>query len=307
MAASFPGPYDSNVPLASQIVGPGVAPGAQLYAYRVFGNSGSTNLVVQAVDQGVQDKVNILSLSLGADFGSADDPDAVALDNASEAGIICVAAAGNAGDTYYITGDPAASTRDISVAASYNDNYLIPTLTGVAPSAIAGKTFAFTSGSAGPTVTTAIPAQDVVYALPHIGLAQNSDGTFPNLTNAASIKGHIALIDRGTYSFYIKVAECQQAGATAVIIANNQAGTIVPATSGPATGPLAPNGTYTPTIPNGSILQADGNTIKATLDGTNGTDTGTQLSFTAQNGAGHPAQLHLSRPRAARTVCSSLT
>ncbi len=91
----------------------------------------------------------MISLSLGADFGSGDDTDSAALDNASAAGIICVAAAGNAGDSYYITGSPAASVRDISVAASYNDNYLIAAVAGVAPPALAGKTFAYSPG-AGP-------------------------------------------------------------------------------------------------------------------------------------------------------------
>ena len=278
---TFLGPYDSTVPLASEILGPGIAPAAQIYAYRVFGDTGSTNLTVQAIDQGVIDKVDVLNLSLGSDFGSGDAPDAIALDNASEAGIICVAAAGNAGDSYYITGDPAASLRGLSVAASYNNDYSILSLTGVAPTAIAGQTFGYTPGTAGPAITGPIAPQDVVYALPHIGIAQNPDGTFPNLSNAASINGHIALIDRGTLSFYIKVAECQQAGATAVIIANNQPGAISPITSGPG-----PNGTtYTPSIPNGVVSQQDGNTLKTYLDATNGTDTGEQVSFSLQNGA----------------------
>ncbi len=145
-----------------------MVPGAQIYSYRVFGNFGSTNLVTQAVDRAIQEKMDVISLSLGGDFGSGDDTDSVALDNASAAGIICVAAAGNAGDTYYVTGSPAASVRDISVAASYNDNYLSAAVAGISPSAIAGKTFAYSPGS-GPTIKTAIPAQDVVFALPHIG------------------------------------------------------------------------------------------------------------------------------------------
>ena len=277
---TYTGTYDSSTPIPSELVGPGMAPKATLYMYRVFGNTGSTNLVTQAVNQAVQDGMQVISLSLGSDQGDGSDADAVALDNASKAGVICVAAAGNAGDSYYETGTPAASVRDISVAASYNSNYLFDQVKGVAPAALATALPAstFTPGTNG-TISTSIAAQDVVYALPHIGLAQNADGTFPNLTNAAAIKGHIALIDRGTYSFFIKVAECQQAGATAVIIANNQSGSVSPATSGAATGPLAPNGTYTPSIPNGAISQADGNTIKTYLDGTNGTDTGTQVAF----------------------------
>ena len=278
---TYTGTFDSSTPIPSELVGPGMAPQATLYSYRVFGNTGSTNLVTQGVDRALQDGMNVISLSLGADQGDGSDSDAIALDNASKAGVVCVAAAGNAGDTYYETGTPAASVRDISVAASYNSNYQFTLVKGVAPTALAtaltpGATFS--PGTNG-TPPANFPTQDVVYALPHIGLAQNADGTFPNLTNAAAIKGHIALIDRGTYSFYIKVAECEQAGATAVIIANNQSGAISPLTTGAATGPLAPNGTYTPSIPNGAISQADGNTIKTYLDGTNGTDTGVQVAL----------------------------
>ena len=98
----------------------------------------------------VQDGVDILNLSLGADFGSADDPDSVALDNASEAGVICCVRRGQRGRfSYYITGDPSASLRDISVAASYNSEYSrFAILTGVAPSSIAGRTFSGTPPAA---------------------------------------------------------------------------------------------------------------------------------------------------------------
>ncbi len=76
------------------------------------------------------------------------------------------------------------------------------------------------------------------------------------------------------------MAEAQKAGATAVIIANNQAGTINPLTSGPGPGGT----TYVPNIPNGAISQVDGNTIKGTLDAANGTDTGAQVAFNVING-----------------------
>jgi PA domain-containing protein/LVIVD repeat-containing protein len=70
--------------------------------------------------------------------------------------------------------------------------------------------------------------------------------------------GSIALVDRGNCNFTVKVANAQAAGATAVIVANNQPG--VPGTMG-GTDP-------TITIPAVMVSQADGATIKAGLPAT---------------------------------------
>jgi hypothetical protein len=86
------------------------------------------------------------------------------------------------------------------------------------------------------------------------------DGTAPTsdacsaLTN--TVTGKIVLIDRGTCSFSSKVAAAQAAGAVAVIVADNRAGTTPPAMGGTDT---------TITIGAMSILQSDGNAIKASL------------------------------------------
>ena len=56
-------------------------------------------------------------MSLGSPFGDAGSLDAIASDNASLAGVVVVASAGNEGASAYITGSPAAATRAIAVAA----------------------------------------------------------------------------------------------------------------------------------------------------------------------------------------------
>src|SRR5438093_2137936 len=88
---------------ASFVVGPGVAPLADLYAVRVFGCTGSTNVVVQALDWAVHNDMDVVNMSLGSPFGSEDDADAEASENAAKAGVIVVAAAGNEGPGDYIT------------------------------------------------------------------------------------------------------------------------------------------------------------------------------------------------------------
>src|SRR5439155_6321875 len=98
-------------------VGPGVAPQADLYAYRVFGCSGSTNVVTDAINQAVIDGMDVINMSLGSPFGDATSPDAVASNNASLAGTVVVASAGNSGPNPEITGSPASADRALSVAA----------------------------------------------------------------------------------------------------------------------------------------------------------------------------------------------
>lgn len=75
-------------------------------------------------------------------------------------------------------------------------------------------------------------------------------------TEALAVNGNIALIDRGTCSFVIKVKNAQNAGAKAVIIANNVAGSPPPGLGG---------SDPTITIPAVGIMQADANTLRARL------------------------------------------
>jgi hypothetical protein len=74
------------------------------------------------------------------------------------------------------------------------------------------------------------------------------------ITNAGAVAGRIALVDRGTCGFVVKVKNAQVAGAIAVLVADNVAG-----------GPPAGLGGADPTIviPSVRITLADGNLIKA--------------------------------------------
>ena len=260
---TYTGPYDSTTPLSAMLIGPGTAPKADIYSLRVFGDEGDTNLVTEAVDWAVEHQMNVMSLSLGGAGGPADDPDTVALNNAALGGIVTVVSAGNDGDNYYVVGSPSVATAAISVGASLDSDYPVSFVSGNKPSQLAQLKSVFTAGQ-GAQVPSAGVTGDAVYAVPHLGLAPNSDGSVPPLTNAADIKGHICVIDRGTYPFAAKVEEAQNAGAIAVVIVNNSTAAVSPETE---------NATYTPAIPNGIISLADGQTIETYLD-PNGTDAG---------------------------------
>src|SRR5262249_23021300 len=163
-----------------------------LYAIRVFGCNGSTDLVVPAIEWTVDpngdgdfsDHLDVINMSLGSDFGPGDDTDAVASDNAALAGVIVVAAAGNAGDTYYVTGSPGDSGRTVSVASSL-DNGLSKTQL-VVNSPFNATLQAGNASFGAPLDATGVTG-NLVYAQPNDGCSA--------LTNAGDIAGHIALID----------------------------------------------------------------------------------------------------------------
>jgi hypothetical protein len=89
----------------------------------VFGCSGATDVIAEALEWAVDNDMDVVNMSLGADFTTADSADALAADNAVKAGIVVVSAAGNAGDIRYAVGAPGASTRGIAVAASAKERY----------------------------------------------------------------------------------------------------------------------------------------------------------------------------------------
>ncbi len=107
-------------------IGPGVAPLAEIYALKVFGCKGASNLVPLALEWSVDpngdgdfsDHLDVVNLSVGSSYGSYDNPSSIAADNASLAGVIVVAAGGNSGDAYYQVNSPGVADRAISVAAS---------------------------------------------------------------------------------------------------------------------------------------------------------------------------------------------
>lgn len=117
------------------------------------------------------------------------------------------------------------------------------------PSGIAGNYSAIEAGF-GPAITAPITA-DLV--LVDDGTAPSTDACDP-IQNAAALAGKIAVIDRGTCTFISKVTAAQNAGAIAVIVCNNQAGS-----------PISMGGTGTTTIPAVMISQADGTIIKAAI------------------------------------------
>ncbi len=131
-----------------------------------------------------------------------------------------------------------------------------PLLKVTSPAAIAGF-YQVGAAAFGPPLTASGVSGSVVLALD----ASNASGLSTTdgctaITNGAAVAGRIALIDRGTCGFAIKVKNAQLAGAVGVLIADNAAG-------GPPAGLGGTDATIT--IPSVRITLADGVTIKAQL------------------------------------------
>jgi hypothetical protein len=130
-----------------------------------------------------------------------------------------------------------------------------PALIVNAPAAIAGSNAA-QPAAFGPTVPAGGVTGNVVAALdPADGAGMATTDACSPLTNAAAVLGNIALVDRGSCNFTVKVANCQAAGATAVVVANNVAAGL------PGMGGADP----TIIIPSYGVTQALGTNIRAQL------------------------------------------
>ena len=141
---TWSGGYASDIDPSSLDIGPGVAPEASLYALKVFGCDGSTNVVGQALDWAadpngdgdLSDHLDVVNMSLGSSYGSPEDPDAVASDNLAALGTVVVASMGNSGDVYEVGGSPGNAPRVLAVAASDDGNDVVDGLKVDSPAGI---------------------------------------------------------------------------------------------------------------------------------------------------------------------------
>lgn len=128
------GTHVAGIVAASSGELPGVAPDAELIAYRVldaFGY-GEWSDVIAALERCVDpngdgdfsDRVDVANLSLGG-AGTPDDPPSRAVDAAVAAGVVVVVAAGNAGQAQTI-GSPGTAQRAITVGAVDASGSLAP-------------------------------------------------------------------------------------------------------------------------------------------------------------------------------------
>ncbi|MFW6115421.1 MAG: S8 family serine peptidase, partial [Chloroflexota bacterium] len=230
----------------------GTAPAAELMALKVFGQSGSTALTIDALEWATLQylytgKPEVINMSLGSNFGTGDttDPSVRGSQVAAEAGIVVVASAGNAGDNSYITGSPATADKAISVAASTTGYATGPTINVEDTEYITQTNIIYTPSSfdAGGEFDDEVTAP-LGYVGNLTGAEDNELCTTDGIA-ADALAGQVALVQRGTCAFTVKVNNAAGLGAVAAIIFNNTGGSITMAGD-----PVV--------IPAGSIQMQDG-------------------------------------------------
>lgn len=129
-----------------------------------------------------------------------------------------------------------------------------PSLLVTAPATVAAS-YAVGLAAFGPALTSGGVTADI---MPVVDTGSNTGLACTPLSaaNAAAVNGKLALVDRGTCGFTVKVKNAQNAGAIGVIVADNAPGSPPPALGG---------ADATITIPSVRITQADGVTLKAAL------------------------------------------
>jgi subtilisin family serine protease len=218
--STYHGPYDQLTHSTHAFaIGPGVAPLADIYAVRVFGCSGSTDVIAEALEWAVDNDMDVVNMSLGAAFGTPDSADAIASDNATKAGVTVVAAAGNDSNFRYIISSPGSSTKAIAAAATSTPatlrtaNLALPAA-GTDPAktvvALNSNGAAFTSG------------QSLSVLVLRTGTAV-SLGCDPAEFVAQGAAGKIVVVQRGVCARVAKAINGQKGGAAAVVMVNNAA------------------------------------------------------------------------------------
>ena len=274
---TYSGTYDSSTHANDFNIGPGVAPEAELYALRVFGCLGSTDVTVDAIEWAVANDMDVINMSLGSSFGRRDDPSAVASTNAAAAGVIVVTSAGNSGPSQYITGSPGTGTGAISTAAvDSNETFL-------------GVNLTLSTGSTITTISAngVVPPDGTVYNVvlltddPATADEDESLGCSVEAFTKAGITDNpddpptLAVSRRDTCARVARAVFGQQAGADAVAMINNASG--YPPFEGPITGNPDTGESFEVTIPFLGVRGADGDTLRAADEGT-ATTTATDIA-----------------------------
>lgn len=219
----------------------GVAPGATIYAYRVFGCNGSTDdaTMIAAMEMLFKDGANVLNMSIGDAFNTwAESPTAQAASNLAAAGVVVVASIGNSGaNGLYSAGAPGVGSNVIGVASVDNTKATGPALR------INGNLFGYTAAAGAPE-----PPRSGAFT---ILAAPVANKTGCSAFAPGFFAGKIALIQRGTCTFYAKASNAMAAGAAGVVLFNNVAAPVSPTVAGSP--PI--------TIPVVIISKADGDSV----------------------------------------------
>ncbi len=215
----------------------GVAPLAKILMGRVCGELGCSNIAVaQGINWGVEQKVDVISMSLGGPSTSSAERKAV--QNAEAAGVTVVAASGNGGNA--AVSFPAALPTVVAVGAVDSSikktsfSQWGPELDIVAPGAAVVSTVPQGTGRDSVTEITVDGTATLVKSAAFSGTKLFPTAKLGELVPAGlgkvedfakvNVAGKFALISRGEIAFAEKVKNALAAKAIGVVVYNNTTG-----------------------------------------------------------------------------------
>ncbi len=238
----------------------GIAPEVDLYAYRVLGayGSGATSGIISAVEHAVNEKMDVINLSLGGGSNSENDSLSYAINNAMMAGVISVISSGNSGPNRGTVSTPGTSRLGIVVGNTTNPetqhNGLVTI--NVGDDYNYTKQLKFMGTKFGQDLAEQLDGEYELVAVPNVGAVSDYDGI--------DVNGKVALIARGSLAFVDKIANAKANGAIAAIIHNFSGGTNAPDVSNVF---LGDSFAFIPTI---DMSVTDGTAIRDALKNGNG-------------------------------------
>ena len=193
----------------------GVAHKAKILAYKVSedGEGVSSELIRKAIEKAIEDKADIINISLGVNKTNSKIDSAV--NHAWDNGIFVVTAAGNDGPELKTIGSPGRNFESITVGATYNN---------MTSSLIATLEIDENQYTVIPMVGSSKTQEPIIEKIVFGGFGKNSD-----LENI-DVKNAILIVERGSdiegelIFFSIKEMNAAKAGAKALIVYNNQPG-----------------------------------------------------------------------------------
>ena len=193
----------------------GVAHKAKILAYKVSedGEGVSSELIRKAIEKAIEDKADIINISLGVNKTNSKIDSAV--NHAWDNGIFVVTAAGNDGPELETIGSPGRNFESITVGATYNN---------MTSSLIATLEIDENQYTVIPMVGSSKTQEPIIEKIVFGGFGKNSD-----LENI-DVKNAILIVERGSdiegelLFFSIKEMNAAKAGAKALIVYNNQPG-----------------------------------------------------------------------------------
>ena len=229
----------------------GIAPMTEIFSYRVSsdGESVPSNLIIKAINQAIEDKVDIINISLGVNMTHNKIDEAV--NNAINQGIVVVAAAGNSGPETSTIGSPARNPNAVTVGATYNnqDSSMVSTL-------VVGETQFQVLPMLGTDIISDPISADIIFG------KYSRDNDFDDI----DVRGKIVLAERGgelneIVFFSDKEIFASKNGAKGLIVYNNQPGIFF--------GELIHeyvSADYYPSIPTVSMTREEGLELKKILE-----------------------------------------